>query len=261
MREIRKSDQASVYEKYEKLLLERDALRKEAGSCLTAYIKEFGEFITKVFEKKIDCISRKKSIAFCQAAVNRGEPVNASELQNYIETTMREYNAQLAQMIEEYREAQKVGTSTEYDCIRSKLLYRRIAKLIHPDISPKAWEYPEIADLWNRTLTAYGLNDAEELTAIEVLVHKALDDHGFEPGELVLENLDERIAQLEEEISKIISTDPYRYKDLLEDAAAVAEKKRALEEEYASYARYADELEKTLKQLLMRGVIIEWQES
>lgn len=261
MNNIEKSSQETSYSKYEKLLLERDALRKEAGSYLTAYIKEFGELINKVFEKKIDCISKKKSIAFCQAAVNRGEMVNATELQKYIESAMEEYNAQLAQMIEEYKTARKAKVSSEYDYVKSKTIYRRIAKLIHPDISPAAWEYPEIGELWNRTLIAYGMNDAEELSAVEILVHKVLDDNGFEPGEIVIENIEERIEEIEKEIHQIITTDPYRYKDLLDDATAITEKKKALEDEYQSYVQYAEELDKTLKQYLLRGVIIQWPEN
>ncbi|MCF0137330.1 MAG: hypothetical protein HUJ66_03085 [Oscillospiraceae bacterium] len=261
MNELQKSDRASSREKYEKLLLERDALRKEAAGCLTLYIREFGELINRVFEKKIDCISKKKSIAFCQAAVNRGKPVNVSELQEYIDVTMSEYNARLARMIEDCKSAKKAGVSSEYDCVRSKTLYRRIAKLIHPDICPEAWAFPEIAELWDRTLTAYGMNGTEELSEIEILVHRVLDDNGFEPGALEIDSIDERIGQVEAEIMKIISTDPYLYKELLEDPSAVEVRKKELEEEYEAYARYAEELEKTLKQLLMRGVVIECQEN
>ena len=72
MSNIEKSAENSSYAEYERLLLERDARKKEAGGYFTEYMCEFGELINKVFEKKIDCISKKKSIAFCQAYVNRG---------------------------------------------------------------------------------------------------------------------------------------------------------------------------------------------
>ena len=59
------------YEEYEQLLLKRDAYKKEAGACMTIYIAKFGELINKAFMKKIDCISKKKSIAFCAGCTEK----------------------------------------------------------------------------------------------------------------------------------------------------------------------------------------------
>jgi len=261
MNDMEKSDRDTAYAKYEKLLLERDALKKEAGSYLTAYLREFGELIDKVFEEKVDCISKKKSIAFCQAAVNRGAMVRADELRSYLAFTMAEYKKQLAEMAEDYKKAKLAKESSEYACVRSKSLYRKIAKLIHPDINPSAWKYPEISDLWERTVLAYGMNNVEELEAAEVLVHKLLDDHGFKPDALKIDNLEERIRQLEAENLQIMSTDPYQYKNLLEDAEAVFQKKKALEEEYESYVNYAEELRGVLAQYVKKGLIVEWEEN
>ena len=53
------------YQKYEELLLKRDQLNKDAGSIHTAYMKEFGELLLENFELKIDCIKKKKMIAYC----------------------------------------------------------------------------------------------------------------------------------------------------------------------------------------------------
>lgn len=261
MNDLEKSGRDTLYAKYEKLLLERDALKKEAGSCLTAYLREFGELITRVFEKKIDCISRKKSIAFCQAAVNRGEMIPADDLQKYLASTMAEYKKQLSEMAEDYKKAKLSKTSSEFAYVQCKSLYRKIAKLIHPDINPAAWKYPEISDLWDRTVAAYGMNDAEELQAVEVLVHKVLDDNGFDPDEIKIDNLEERIRQLEAENLRIISTDPYQYKDLLENADAVAQKKKDLEEEYESYVKYAKELSGILAEYIKKGMIVGWEEN
>ena len=73
--------------KYEDLLIKRDILKKEAGSYMTAYICEFGQLITEVFEAEVECIRKKKSIAFCQTAVNRGEKPDAAELDAFVEKT------------------------------------------------------------------------------------------------------------------------------------------------------------------------------
>ena len=53
------------YQRYEKLLLERDNYRRLAKLHLAAYIREFGSLMTAAFEKKISCIEKKKMISFC----------------------------------------------------------------------------------------------------------------------------------------------------------------------------------------------------
>ncbi|MCC8150849.1 MAG: hypothetical protein LIO96_05210 [Lachnospiraceae bacterium] len=65
-----------VYGEYEELLMERDAVRKESFLWKQEYTRVFGERILQIFEKKISCIKKKKTIAFCQVAKNRGETVD-----------------------------------------------------------------------------------------------------------------------------------------------------------------------------------------
>ena len=67
---------------YETLLFVSDKLRKEAYAWKNRYLAEFGDLITAVFEQKIACIKKKKSISFCQMAVNRGKPVDQADLQS-----------------------------------------------------------------------------------------------------------------------------------------------------------------------------------
>ncbi|MBP5622343.1 MAG: hypothetical protein J6X44_10040, partial [Thermoguttaceae bacterium] len=65
--------------------------------------------------------------------------------------------------------------------------------------------------------------------------------------------------ELEREINTIISTDPYRYKDLLEDDALIAEKKDELQKEIEESAAYEEELQSILETFLMIGAIIQWE--
>ena len=68
MDEIRKSTDNRCSE-YETLLFVRDKLRKEAYAWKNRYLAEFGDLITAVFEQKIACIKKKKSISFCQISI------------------------------------------------------------------------------------------------------------------------------------------------------------------------------------------------
>ena len=98
------------YPRYEELLFEREKARKEAEQYQIAYIREFGDLITAVFEQKIKCIELKKSIAFCQMNLNAGKPFDAEELQQYLTEHMAAYYDQLSDMVEE----QKVNTKYHY---------------------------------------------------------------------------------------------------------------------------------------------------
>lgn len=249
-----------LYEEYENLIIEKDAKLKEAGSIHTAYIKEFGELITKVFEKKIECIKKKKSIAFCQAYVNRGEPINVNELEKFIKKEMKEYNKQLKVMISDLKTAKKAEIATEAAYTKSKITYRKIAKLIHPDTHSEAFENEEIKELWNRVKEAYAMNDDEALEELEVLIHKKLDEIGIGHRKPVIENLDEKINVLKDEIHQIINTDPYQLRHLLDDKEAMAAKRQALNQELKEYMEYEKQLDEILGSLMMNnGSVMIWQ--
>ena len=73
------------YARYEELLLRRDGLKKECFQLEKEYSRVFGELVIAVFREQMDCVKKKKTIEFCQAAVNRGKSANQAELQEYIE--------------------------------------------------------------------------------------------------------------------------------------------------------------------------------
>ena len=58
------------YDRYEELLMRRDAVKKEAFLLERAYVREFGDLILEIFQLKLECIKKKKTIEFCQRADN-----------------------------------------------------------------------------------------------------------------------------------------------------------------------------------------------
>ena len=72
-------------------------------------------------------------------------------------------------------------------------------------------------------------------------------------------DIEEKISELEQEIQRIMETDPYQYKFLLGDKEAVEEKKRSLEEELKQYQDYGEQLDGILNSLMMSGVTITWE--
>ena len=237
------------YGRYEELLLQRDQLEKEAEGYRMEYTREFGELITEAFKAKIECIGIKKAITYCQTKKNRGEELDPEAMKNYLETHMAAYYSQLNDLISEHNMAKSGKPISPNQVSEIKKLYRKITKMLHPDISPLTSHHPELMEMFQDAVVAYKCNDLKRLQELDVLIAKTLDELGIEHVDIVIPNVEERIAELEEEIARILSTEPYIYKDLLTDAFKVEEKKKALEKELEDYKKYMTELQQLLDEL------------
>ncbi len=247
------------YARYEELLLRRDNIKKEAFIYQRNYTAEFGDKIIAVFEKKIECIRKKKTIEFCQMAANHGKAIDQVQLQEYLQKEMEEFQMQLNCMIQDTANAKKRGEVSEVELLQIKKIYHKMVKLIHPDINPVVAESEELRDLWQRIVIAYDCNQLKELQELEILVTTALKKTGIDKLDVDIPDIDEKIAELESEIKRIKETDPYMFKFLLDDPTAVEEKKNSLKEELKSYEEYSNQLEEILQNLLGKGVSFTWR--
>ena len=73
-------------------------------------------------------------------------------------------------------------------------------------------------------------------------MNRELEANGIEGFQAAIPDVDARIEELEGEIDLILHSEPYTYRELLENRAAAAEKKKALEKEIAEYEAYKKEL-------------------
>ncbi len=238
--------QNTSYAKYEEVLLRRDNLNKEAEQIHMDYIMEFGDLITKSFEQKIECIQKKKKIAYCQKQINQGKKIEENKLNAFIAQEMAQYQEELQMLISDVkavREGKRVSAS-EYEKI--KKIYYKLVKMIHPDLHPDLADDETIKDYWQRIKIAYTFNRLNELEELELLVTSYLSDKGIQSPEIEIDNLDEKIAAVEEEIKNIISTKPYIYKMLLKDSEEVLRVKQEYQDEIASYEMYAAQLDEVL---------------
>lgn len=247
-----------AYTRYEELLMRRDALKKEAFYWDHEYVRVFGDRILRNFELKLECIRKKKTISFCQAAVNYGRTVDQAELQRYLEEAMAAYQSQLEDMIADNKAAKEAQEISEMDLLEIKKIYRRLAKQLHPDMKPEVAKDPALQDLWARISVAYKCNDLKSLQELEILAAAVLKFAG-ENNVNAIPDIEEKIAEVEAEICSIRNTDPYRYQFILEDPVAVEEKNAALDEEYASYEEYSRQLDEILQELMTRGVTFTWR--
>ena len=249
---IIKTEKTTEYEEYELLLLRRDNLRKEAEQFHLNYLRVFGDLMTEVFQQKVECIRRKKIIAYCQKLANRGADINRADLDAYIEQVMAEYRTELEQMIHTVSAIKNSGKISSYDKKKVKEIYYRLVRLIHPDIRPELAQDEVIRDYWQRIVVAYRHNDLEELEELDVLVRTYLKQHNIEAGEISLSNIKERITAIEKEIQTIISTDPYQYRFILEDKNAVNDRKQELKDELKSFREYGEQLDEVISSFNIR---------
>lgn len=241
---------AGDYFEYEALLLKRDSLEREAGLLLNEYTRVFGELLTERYRAYIRCIEFKKKIAFCQAVINRGGKVVEAELESFISAQMEKYYEKLSEMAKSNELCRMAEKVSEIDIRRIKRIYRELAKLLHPDISPLTAKYPELLELWYRAVTAYKCNSLREIEEVEVLVNAFLERNGIDRADMVIPDIRRKKEQLKAEINRIISTDPYRYKYLLGDNELVDDKKNEIQQSIDEMTAYGNRLCGVLNGLL-----------
>lgn len=247
------------YDRYKDLLLKRDELKKQAFIYEREYVRQFGDLIIKVFEKKIECVRKKKTIEFCQRAINQGMTVDQKELQEFVKREMEKLDKQLEDMIDDNKSAKKKDKISEVDLLKIKKIYHKMVKIIHPDINLKVNESEKLQELWNRVVVAYECNNLKDMLELEMLVDIAVKESGIENLEIEIPNIEDKIADVEAEIERIKSTDPYMYKYLLDDNEAIHDKNNELKDEYQEYEDYSNQLEEILVGYMKNGVTFKWK--
>ena len=234
------------YAKYEEVLLRRDSLRKEAEQYHLEYINTFGDLIIKAFEQKVECIKKKKMIAYCQTQMNNGKPIHAVSLDMFIEQEMEEYRNELQVIVKEVKIAKDAEEVPASDITKIKKIYHKLVKMVHPDLHPELSENETVKDYWQRIMIAYTYNQLEEIEGLQVLVAKYLEDEGLQDTDIEIEDIDDKIKGVEEEIQYITTTNPYLYKKLLHDQEAKMNKMQEYLDEIATYEMYAAQLDEVL---------------
>ena len=246
-------------ETYEKLLFRRDKVEKEATEYKLSFIAEFGELLTERFRRKISCIEKKKIIAFCQAAVNQGHRVDVEKMNRYIDAVMKEYREELDELISAHKLCSETTPISENDYLTVKRIYRKIAKKIHPDLHPGYENNPELAEHWTAVMNAYHCNDLRALERLDIQTDVILRDLGEKVDETVIPDIEQKTAELEAEIERITTTDPYLYKLILEDQKQISEYKEHLREEIEEYINYERKLTEIIRVLIEGGAQFTWE--
>lgn len=248
------------YEEYEALIMEREKLKKDAEQYNMNYVYVFGDLIIESYNQKIKCIRKKLAISFCQTAVNFGRIIDLVELNDYLDGQTEEYQKKLDEMIADNEICKNLKEISEADLQKIKQIYRKIAKMLHPDLNPAVAGNEKLMELWNMAASAYHCNDLQNLEELEIIIMCALNEENLCDADIVIPDLTEKIEALRKEIEEIRTTDPYMYKFLLADPVAVRKKKKELEAEIEEFKEYEKYLNSILREFIKEGVTFPWED-
>ena len=138
-----------------------------------------------------------------------------------------------------------------------KSLYRKIVKLLHPDVHPNPT--PKEKELLNRAIQAYDRGDLETMRQIwEELTGSGMADpeeeyedspEGIAKMREILEKLRKRCKELDTEIRHIKSEYPYTMKAFLDDEEAVEKRRSELQAEIDQTRETNRQLEEYINEL------------
>lgn len=233
---------------YEKLLINKENLKKDAKLYDDLYKTTFGDLNIEIFKLKIEGIKLKKVIELYQKKINNGENVNHKQIEREIMISMANYYKDLNDMINEKRKI-NISYSDALEVNKIKKIYYKLVKKLHPDLNQATNNNETLKTLWADVILAYEHNDLEELEALDILISKVLKDLNMDNNIIHVKNIDELIKKVEEQILKIRTEEPYIYKFILEDKEKVNKKKKELESNINNFKRYNNGLKSEVRRL------------
>lgn len=218
----------------------------------------------QIFKKFIDFVERMLLFysldsrgyeGFMNGSESIAEVINLTVIDKTLDEEFLEYEKKLNEQVEKMNEAlehSKGEYLSEEDNKELKKLYRKIVKVLHPDINPEVTA-AQIKMLDN-AMNAYKNGDLKSLRIIDEMVgdHKLPEKHQDALTQLKeeKERLDKMVATIQESITKIKSDYPYNVKDILEDEKKVEQKKTELEELLKQYKELAETYNARIKEML-----------
>ncbi len=239
------------------LYLERDELLFViCVNIETAYLLEFGSLEYNVYKAECAVLRLKRKIDLFQAKINRQEKIVLSEIENLLDEEFKEYQEKLNEQMEKINDAlrrSKAKFLTDEENEELKRLYRKIVKVLHPDINPNITK--EEFKLLQNAIEAYKIGDLKALRIISELIDKDLMLNQDRDLSYTLikdkERLEAFIKEMKEIIAEIKTNYPYNVKEIIENPSKLNQRKQELKETLEYYNElisiYKDRIEKMLR--------------
>ncbi|WP_286050118.1 hypothetical protein [Faecalibaculum rodentium] len=241
-------------EEYTRLLLQKEKLQKECVQLDMEFDELFGPLILEEFQAQIELVRQKIELSLYIKAMNQGQDPDPEEIEKAVAQRTANWQKQLEEMAE-YPESLKCRSIVPPEEMRQiSRLYRKMVKMIHPDLHPELEHDPRIRELWDRLQTAYRLNALDEMEEIAVLIHQVLADSDTAPVQIT--DLTEKIEKLRQELHTITTTDPWLYSTWIYDTVKIEKRRGEYQDSIQSWNEARTRLAAKLETLLL-----EWKGS
>ncbi|ACV23672.1 Uncharacterised protein [Slackia heliotrinireducens] len=186
------------------------------------YAVKIGCYENELLQAQIAARRSKRRLALVQARINRGETVDALEIENQLDAELAAWEAQLQARVDDYLEKLKKRTHSEamigQDAEELKALHRELVKRLHPDLHGNQSDRER--QLFDVAQAAFKTGDLDVLRSLEaatrylakrdVLAYATEDELAVECEllEIQLEMTKRRLEQLE-------ASAPYNLRDKL----------------------------------------------
>lgn len=206
---------------------------------------------------EIECEARrlKRKFELMQKYINRGLPIDIQLIENNLNKEMEEWTIKINKYIKELKQSELNITLMEMapDNTEVKKLFRKLSKILHPDINPYLPEYYKL--LWFRVYEAYKICDINELKTIELMIEMdnivPVPEKVSTIDELLLKEnkLEESISHYIKKIETVKNTNPYKFIEIIENEEFLTAELGAIEKQKEHFRKQIDKYIMILKNI------------
>ena len=236
--------QEDLYKRYVRLLLEKEKIVKTNFQVQQRFIELFGDLRLEMLKVEIEIAKIKKEMEYLVRKKNRNESYDLEEMDDFVSQALEGMKAQYERMKEEQAQLKNKKMLSQEEVKEVKRLYRRLGKLVHPDLNPH--QTKEQKELWHQLQKAYRNNDLAWLRELNVLI--VLKTKGHE--EVEIEDLEDKIEAVREEIALLKEEDLYQMRELVFDEEWIDAYKEQYERERSDFEVYLRSLQKEKEKLI-----------
>lgn len=242
--ELKIRKQEDLYKRYVRLLLEKEKIVKTNFQVQQRFIELFGDLRLEMLKVEIEIAKIKKEMEYLVRKKNRNESYDLEEMDDFVNQALEGMRAQYERMKEEQTQLKNKKMLSQEEVKEVKRLYRRLVKLVHPDLNPH--QTKEQKELWHQLQEAYQNNDLAWLRELNVLIVFKTKGH----EEVEIEDLEDKIEVMREEIALLKEEDLYQMRELVFDEEWIEAYKEQYERELSDFEVYLRSLQKEKEKLI-----------
>lgn len=236
--------QEDLYKRYVRLLLEKEKIVKTNFQVQQRFIELFGDLRLEMLKVEIEIAKIKKEMEYLIRKKNRNESYDLEERDDFVNQALEGMKAQYERMKQEQTQLKNKKMLSQEEVKEIKRLYRRLVKLVHPDLNPH--QTKEQKELWHQLQEAYRNNDLVWLRELNVLIVFKTKGH----EEVEIEDLEDKIEAVREEIALLKEEDLYQMRELVIDEEWIEAYKEQYERERSDFEVYLRSLQKEKEKLI-----------